>query len=189
MSIEVKIGSDAAQPTQEAPQKPQEIIRLDARKSLDGNIMIFAHHDIDIVLVPSTNKVITFPKDLMEDRIYATQDRFFYFLRKKGVINPDTIRGGAVYGAFEATISTPIEEGVNATQVALKVIDKFIQEEKPYFRKFDEWEEEHVEDLTDPNDMESTRLGDVPQTPKKGALRPGYIRGPYGMTSFYRYEE
>jgi len=187
MAIDIEINPSA--PEVAPPKEPQKVVELDMRRSLDGNLMIFDHEDIDIVLVPATNKVIAFPKELMEDRVYATQDRFFYFLRKKGVINPDTVKGGAVYGSFEATISTPIEEGVSAPQVALNVIDKFIKEEKPYFRKYHELEDEWEENLTDPSNMDSTALGDVPQASKKGSLRPGYIRGPYGMTSFYRYEE
>ena len=99
------------------------------------------------------------------------------------------MKGGSVYGSMEATIATPIDEGVNASQVALHVVSKFIEEEKPYFRKYHELEAEYEEELTDPDIMHSTDLGDVPQAPKKGSLRPGYIRGPYGMTSFYRYEE
>ena len=187
MAINIKIGTDS-EPKEEI-EKPQDTVRLNARKTLDGNLMIFDHEDIDIVIVPSSNKIMTFPKDLMEDRIYATQDRFFYFLRKRGVIVPESVKGGAVYGSIEATIATPIEEGVNANQVALATITKFVQEEKPYFRKYHEVEAEYEEELTDPDDMQSTDLGDVPQSPRKGSLRPGYVRGPYGMTSFYRYEE
>ena len=187
MAIDVEIK--AAPPAPSPPEKPQKVVELDMRRSLDGNLMIFDHEDIDIVLVPTTNKIIAFPKELMEDRVYATQDRFFYFLRKKGVINPETVKGGSVYGSFEATISKPIEEGVSAPQVALSVIDKFIKEEKPYFRKYHELEDEWEKELTDPSNMDSTALGEVPQASKKGSLRPGYIRGPYGMTSFYRYEE
>ena len=69
-------------------EKPEDTVTLDARKTLDGNLMVFDHEDVDIVLVPSSNKIMVFPKDLMEERIYHTQDRFFYFLRKKGVIVP-----------------------------------------------------------------------------------------------------
>ena len=37
-------------------RKPQATVLLNARKSIDGNIMIFDHMDIDIVLVPRTKK-------------------------------------------------------------------------------------------------------------------------------------
>ena len=48
-------------------------------------------------------------------------------------------------------------------------------------------EEEEMEQLTDPSSEDSTELGEVPHEERKGSLIPGYIRGPYGMTSFYRY--
>ena len=188
MPININIKSGEEKELEE-PEQPTQSVSLDARKTLDGNLMVFDHEDIDIVLIPSSNKIMVFAKDLMEERIYHTQDRFFYFLRKKGVIVPETVKAGAVYGSMEATIATPIEESVNANQVVLNVVSKFIEEERPYFRKYHELESEYEEELTDPDIMNSTELGEVPQTAKKGALRPGYIRGPYGMTSFYRYEE
>jgi hypothetical protein len=192
MAINITVGkpADEATTSEETPEKQvQERVRLDARRTLDGNLMVFDHQDIDIVIVPSSNTVVTFPKDLMEDRIYATQDRFFYFMRKKGVVLPETVRGGAVYGSIEATMATPSEKGVSGPQVVLSMITEFIKEEKPYFRQYHDLEEEWVDDLTDPDDMHSTDLGEVPERERQGSLRPGYIRGPYGMTSFYRYEE
>ena len=38
-------------------------LELKARKTLDGNIMIFDHQEIDIVLMPQKNKIVTFAKD------------------------------------------------------------------------------------------------------------------------------
>jgi hypothetical protein len=37
--------------------------------------MIFDHGDIDIVLSPSTNKVVAFPKETMSDMVYGAQNR------------------------------------------------------------------------------------------------------------------
>ena len=37
-------------------------VNLKARKTLDGNILILDHEDIDIVLVSGKNKCVTFPK-------------------------------------------------------------------------------------------------------------------------------
>ena len=39
------------------PKKLVEIT-LDVKKSLDGNLMIFDHKDIDIVIITESNKVI-----------------------------------------------------------------------------------------------------------------------------------
>jgi len=47
--------------------------------------------------------------------------------------------------------------------------------------------EKAVDDyLTEPTAIDSTPLGEVPQEPTKGSIRPGWIRGPYGMNMMYR---
>ena len=190
MSIEIQIGEEEPQQSLgEVPEeeKPQATIKLNARKTLDGNIMVFDHEDMDIVLMPNKNKVVTFPKDIMEDKVYASQDMLFYVLNKKGVIESDSVQGGSVYGSLEATMATPDGEGVSGLQVILRTIGKFIEEEKPYFRTYKWVEEEQEERLTDPDDKDSTDLGEVPHHAEKGAMRPGWIRGPYGLTNWYRY--
>ena len=192
MAINIDINTPATTPAaaqEEEVKKPQDSIKLNARKSLDGNIMIFDHEDMDIVVMPSKKKVVTFPKDLMEDKVYASQDRLFYFLRKKGIVDPETVHAGSVYGSIEGIIVEPIDEGVNNVQAAVRSIGKFIEEERPYFNVYDDMEEEYEQRLTEPDDRESTELGEVPHEAEKGSLRPGYVRGPFGMSTFYRYEE
>ena len=49
MSIEIKVGSGEVA---EEEKPVQASMSLHARKSLDGNIMIFDHDDIDIVILP-----------------------------------------------------------------------------------------------------------------------------------------
>jgi hypothetical protein len=185
MSIEIKVGSGA---TVEEEEKPvQASMSLNARKSLDGNIMIFDHEEIDIVVMPSENKIVAFAKDLMEDTVYAAQDRLFYHLVKKGIVLPESVHGGNVYGSLEGVIAIPIQEDVSGIQSAVFSIGKFLLEEKPYFETYKEYEEGNVDDLTDPDDEDSTELGEVPQEEVKGSLRKSWIRGPYGMTYMYRY--
>ena len=36
-------------------------LEMNVRKALNGDLMIFDHGDIDIVLSPTTNKVLAFP--------------------------------------------------------------------------------------------------------------------------------
>ena len=62
-------------------------LELKARKTLDGNIMIFDHHDMDIVLMPEKSKIVTFAKNDFSDMVYAAQDRLFEFLKRKGVVD------------------------------------------------------------------------------------------------------
>ena len=61
MAITVRIGSGAHQAS--------VTLELDMRKSLNGDLMIFDHGDIDIVLSTKQNKVIVFPKDTIDDLI------------------------------------------------------------------------------------------------------------------------
>jgi hypothetical protein len=167
-------------------KKPQATVLLNARKSLDGNIMIFDHVDIDIVLVPKTKKIVTFSKGrkVTSDKVYKTQNRLFEFLAKKGLIAHSTIQGGNVYGSLEAQLLESIDEKIDPFHVALFLIESFMKKERPYFADEVDEEEEY---LLNPTDEDSTELGEVPQEEKKGSLVPGWVRGPYGMTTFYRY--
>ena len=181
MAIKINIVKD---------EKPaQATMELNIRKTLGGNLMIMDHDDIDIVLLPEQNKIIAFPKDAMSDIIYGTQDRLFYFLEKKGLIEYGSVRSGNVYGSVEAKIVTPVEEGVSALQSAVYSVGKFIEEEKPYFMTMKAYEEREEQEMLNPDDEDSTELGEVPHHAEKGSMRPGWIRGPYGMTGHYRYEE
>jgi hypothetical protein len=79
-------------------------IELNIRRGLDGRLMIMDHDHIDIVLLPKKDKVVAFAKLDYSDIVYETQDRLFQFLVDKGICAPETIKGGNVYGSFEAKI-------------------------------------------------------------------------------------
>jgi hypothetical protein len=179
MTVKIKIA--------DLPPEPQVTIELNARKTLDGNIMIFDHEDIDIVVMPKEKKVISLAKDSMTDKVYDAQDRLYKFLRKKGVVDMATIQGGNVYGSIEAQLLESVNEKVSPIEVALFSIEKFIAEEKPYFYSELEREQDEIDLLTNPDAENSTELGEVPHEEQKGSLVPGWVRGPYGMTSYYRY--
>ena len=66
------------------------------------------------------------------------------------------------------------------------VLDKFIKDERPYFEHIEEFEKAVDDFLTEPTPEDSTALGEVPQEPVKGSIRPGWIRGPYGMSIMTR---
>jgi len=173
--------------TIDTPQQPQKVISLNARKNLSGDIMIFDHKDIDIVLLVESKKIVTFAKQSFGDEIYDAQSRLFNFLRRKGIIVPESVQGGNVFGSMEALLNTPNEENVNRFDAALLSIKNFLIKEAPYFDVYEDYEEKEIEHMTEPDDEHSTELGEVPHEDKKGSLIPGYIRGPYGMTTFYRY--
>ena len=173
--LNINIGGEA-----EGGQEFDASIELNARKSLDGNIMVFDHEDIDIVLMPTVFKIVTFPKEDMNDDVYSTQDRLFKYLSKKGVISQQTIQGGSVYGSLEAQIRQ--SDKVNVLEMALFLIGKFIEDEKPYFMHDKAYEKELEKYFLEPEDEDSTELGEVPSQGEKGSMPP-FAR--YGL--IYRY--
>tara|TARA_Y100000296_G_C5154062_1_gene248019 strand:- start:969 stop:1565 length:597 start_codon:yes stop_codon:yes gene_type:complete len=154
----------------EGEPTPHASVELKVRKTLEGNLMITDHEDIDIVLVPAQSKIVALPKEHMSEDVYVTQNRLFDFLVKKGVIMPETIQGGNVYGAMEARI--PVNDTVDVNQVGLFIINKFIEEEKPYFMSEKTFEKQQEAHYTDPDEEDSTELGEVSHAAQKGSMPP-----------------
>tara|TARA_R100000008_G_C3573381_1_gene163669 strand:+ start:1011 stop:1550 length:540 start_codon:yes stop_codon:yes gene_type:complete len=162
----------------------QEDITLQIKKTMGNQLVIFDHPDVDIVVYPESKKILALAKHVSNEEVYDTQDRLFLLLRKEGIIEPDSVQAGNVYGSIEAQMF--INEKYDMVQVALYGIDKFIKEEKPYFEHIEAFEQAVDDYLTEPTDPDSTALGEVPQEPEKGSIRPGWIRGPYGMSIMHR---
>ena len=158
-------------------------VELKARRTIDGNIMILDHEDIDIVLMVEKGKCVTFPKNEMSDRVYASQDRMFRFLTKKGLIKQSTIQGSNVFGSMEAEMLEVKIPGIDREQAFLYSIFEYLKVEKPYFRINNEYEEDRLDALLTPDDENSTDLGDVPQSDRKGSQHKQI--GPYGFQYNY----
>lgn len=158
-------------------------INLKARRTIDGNILIMDHEDIDIVLMPDKNKCLTFPKESMSEKVYAAQDRMFQFLVSKGLVSRSTVRGGNVFGALEADMLESKIPGIDRDQAFLFSIHEYISEEKPYFKTVDQYDDERLDAMLRPGPDDSTELGDVPQAAKKGSHDPS-VR-PYGFMYNY----
>jgi hypothetical protein len=178
MSITVKI-----------PQQPEKLgikedIRLKVRKTMGNQLVVEDHPDVDIVIYPDSNKILALAKHINNEEIYDTQDRLFLKLRQEGIIKPESVHAGFVYGSMEGQMFANKDHDM--IQVALFGINKFIVEERPYFEHIEEFEKAVDDYLTQPTPEDSTPLGEVPQEPVKGSIRPGWIRGPYGMNIMYR---
>ncbi len=158
-------------------------VSLKARRTLDGNVMIFDHEDIDIVLALENNKCVTFPKEQLSDKVYSAQDRMFEYLAKRGVIEYSSIRGGNVHGSLEGKILESKIPGVDSLQACLYAIHEYLEKEKPFFRKSSEFEDDRLDNLLRPGVEDSTELGDVPHSDRKGSH--GFTRGPYGFMYNY----
>ena len=177
MPITVKIGKGAKSTSVQ--------LEMDIRKSVNGDLMIFDHGDIDIVLSTVNNKVIAFPKETMNDLVYGAQNRLFAHLRKKGLVIPESIQAGSFYGSFEATLEKPFKESLNSAKLALINIDNFINEERPYFQSTEAIISMADDELIHPDKEDSTELGEVPQRSEQGSIRPGFVRDPYSLSYMY----
>ena len=160
--------------------------KLNIREAHNGDLMIFDHPDIDIVIMKEKKKVVTFAKDLATDVVYGTSSRLMERLRKKGVIAFDTIQGGNVYGSLEGQLleMKDAEQKDMEMPLLLNQISEWIESERPYFETVEDYEQMYDNDLTHPNQDDSTELGEVPQAAKKGSIEP-YIFGAYPYGGYY----
>ena len=181
MPIKIRIGKGA----------DDAFVRLemDIRKSMSGDLMIFDHADVDIVLSTAKNKIIAFPKDTMSDLVYGAQNRLFTELQKKGIIVADSIQAGSFYGSIEATMQETISEDLSAPKMALINISRFIDEERPYFESTEAIISMKDDELLHPDKTDSTELGEVPQAANQGSMQQNYIRDPYSVSYMYTFEQ
>ena len=170
MSIDIEIKMDPS-------------VSLKARRTLDGNILILDHEDIDIVLIAEKGKCVLFPKQEMSDRVYDAQNRVFKHLASRGIINRGSVKGGNVFGSLEAELLEEKIPGIKREQVFLYTIHEYMQEEKKFFRTADKYDDDSLDRLLRPAPEDSTELGDVPQSDRKGAHSPS-VR-PYGFMYNY----
>ena len=151
--------------------------QLKLRAALNGDLMILDHKDIDIIVQPQNNKVVTFAKEILSDVVYGAESRLLEYLRKQGIIEYDSIQGGNVYGSLEGKImSSTTHDSIKAT---ILNIAEWMKTEQPYMKGVTAYEEMEDDALIDPDNADSTELGEVPQEPKKGSIDPQTIFAPY----------
>tara|TARA_Y100000593_G_scaffold94239_1_gene192356 strand:+ start:3368 stop:3979 length:612 start_codon:yes stop_codon:yes gene_type:complete len=152
-------------------------VYMKIRKTLAGEYIIFDHPLFDTVIMPNKNKIVTFTKKNISIDPYPSQDKFFDFLMRRGVIIPDSVQGGNVFGSLEAKY--PINDDVDTLETLLLVVYYFMKEDIESIKSALDYSDE-IEDLyTEPEDEDSTELGEVPHKEKKGGIDPGYR--PYGL--------
>ena len=177
MSIVIRVGEKA--------NEKKVKLELNLRKGINGDLLIFDHGDIDIVLSPAKSKIVVFPKDAAADLVYGAQNRLFSFLYKKGIVIPESIKSGAFFGSLEGALEKPVSEDVSAAKLALINISNFIAEERPYFENTEAIISMTDDELIHPEKADSTDLGDVPQSVEQGSIRHGIIRDPYSLNYMY----
>mgnify|MGYP007063366802 FL=1 len=155
---------------------PQATVELQARKALDGSLLITDHKKIDIAVVPGSMKVTTFPKTTSSEDVYEFQNRLLEMLADEGVVDRASIQGGNVFRSLEGIIYET--DAVNPLQAAVYVIAEFIEVEHQHEQIADNYEKELEDMYTHPSDRDSTEYGEVPQYAEKGSMRPGYYYYP-----------
>jgi len=151
--------------------------QLMMREALNGDLMIFDHSDIDIVVMTEKKKVVAFAKDLMTEIVYGAESRLFDHLKKTGIIAYDSIQGGNVYGSLEAKIHEAKKaDGIKAT---LYEISQWIDSERPYMKSSKGHDDMMDDFVLDPNDERSTEFGEVPHEEEKGSIKQHGLFAPY----------
>ena len=174
MAIKINITAGGA---------PIEKVLLNARKTIDGNIIISDHPDMNILVIPSKSKIVSMPKEELDDELYDTQKRLFDFLFKKGVIEYDSVQAGNLFMTKEATIPEMENEG-DKIQYCLYAISNFIDEELPFYENMKEFEKEMENQLLEPEIDEYTEFDPGRHSMSKGTLPPRMVK--YGISSIYR---
>jgi len=175
--IKVKVSVNPIPPSIKLKIKEPIRVYLQIRRSLEGDYMIFDHPLFDVVIQPKTNKIITFSKRTVSTDPYPSQDKFYDYLMRKGMIKGDSVQGGNVYGSLEATY--PINDEVDTIEALLLVIYYFMKDEVADVKSALMYADEVEDHYTQPDGEDSTELGEVPHEDKKGSIDPGYK--PYGL--------
>jgi hypothetical protein len=153
------------------------VFELTTRESLSGDILIYDHKDIDIVLMQEKKKIVAFAKDMLTDNVYGAESRLFEYLRRRGVIAYDSIQGGNVYGSMEAQILE--SKKYNPLKASLVVIAEWFKEELPVMQELDEYDDMMNDAILNPDDEHATELGEVPHEEEKGSILQHNMFAPY----------
>lgn len=164
-------------------EKDRVEAKLKLRSSINGDLMIMDHKDIDIVIKQADKKVIAFAKETLSDLVYGAEARLFEYLRQNGLIEIDSIQGGNIYGSLEAKL----QEGNKVIEITLMKIAEWMEDEEPMIAGrtgYDDMQDDH---LLEPDGEYSTELGEVPAAEEKGSINQSTLFAPY-MYGRYAYE-
>tara|TARA_R100000008_G_scaffold24897_2_gene13419 strand:- start:1174 stop:1818 length:645 start_codon:yes stop_codon:yes gene_type:complete len=169
--IKLKVGLDPNTKIKLQVKDPIKVY-LKIRSTLSGDYIIYDHPLYDIVISPSKNKIIAFARGDAHIDPYPSQNKFFNFLRFKGIILPDTIQAGMVYGTLEAMY--PVNDEVDTVEVILLAVYDFLKKETPEIMAALDYEIDIDDMYTSPEEEDTTELGEVPHEEKKGTIDPAY---------------
>lgn len=157
--------------------------QVNIRKTLSGDFLMREHPEIDIIVMGEKAKVLVLPKDEQTEGVYKLQERLFKYMVQRGVILPESVNAGNVYGSLEGKFIAQPPGGENAQQVVIYNLANFIEQEMPKFKAEKNFEDKMEKSLLKPDLQSSTEFGEVPQEPFKGSI-PKYG---FPTRGIYRY--
>jgi len=179
-SVQVKVNDPPLRININDPSKQVFEFKLNVRRALNGDLMIFDHNDIDIMILTEKKKIVAFAKDMMSDIVYGAENRLFNYLRKQGVIAYDSIQGGNVYGSMEGLmLEMKGDKQPETVDYVLYQISEWMHSERPYFESNEAYDNMMDDHLLDPDDKFSTELGEVPHEEEKGGILQRGMFSPY----------
>ena len=150
---------------------------MNIRKALNGDLLVFDHADIDIVLMVEKKKLVAFPKDLMSEVVYGAESRLMEWMRKNGIIEYDSIQGGNVYGSLEGKIHESKER--DSIKSTIYQLSEWIKSEAPS-SKMKKGHDDMMQDAQlEPDEENHTELGEVPHAEEKGSILQHNLFAPY----------
>lgn len=153
------------------------------KRTLSGDFILNEHPDLDIIVLPQKFKILALPKEDQSNHVYYLQDKLFNFLSKKGVILPESIVSGNIYGSLEAKYPEESPGGEDVFQVVVYNIANFIEDERPIVASEKDFEDNMEKNLLEPSVEDSTELEEVPHEEFKGSI-PKYG---FPTRGIYRY--
>ena len=159
------------------PNERKIQFELNVRKALNGDLLVFDHSDIDIVLMVEKKKLVAFPKDLMSEVVYGAESRLMEWMRHNGIIEYDSIQGGNVYGSLEGKIHESKER--DSIKSTIYQLSEWIQSESPS-SKMKKGHDDMMQDAQlEPDEENHTELGEVPHAEEKGSIVQHSLFAPY----------
>ena len=159
------------------PNERTTKFEMNIRKALNGDLLVFDHADIDIVLMVEKKKIVAFPKDLMSEVVYGAESRLMEWMRKNGIIEYDSIQGGNVYGSLEGKIHESKER--DPIKSTIYQLSEWIQSESPSSRMKKGHDDMMQDAQLQPNEENHTELGEVPHAEEKGSIKQNSLFAPY----------
>ena len=179
-SVQVKVNDPPLRVNIHDPTKQVFEFKLNVRRTLNGDLMIFDHNDIDIIILTEKKKIVAFAKDMMSDIVYGAENRLFTHLRRQGVIAYDSIQGGNVYGSMEGLmLEMKGDKQPETIDYVLYQISEWMNTERPYFESNQAYDNMMDDHLLEPSDEFSTELGEVPHEEEKGGILQRGMFSPY----------